>query len=855
MAIPNPPIGLTPHQSEWLPAPGPRVDVTLSWQPSAGAAFYGVRVEDLTAPLLRLAGNSCGGDPHYFCRDDVAGTTVTIQARAGHAYRWWVHAVNGDGWSDAAVAGFRMGEPPVDEKLELGPLQIFPTVPNYREIVAPSPPQWRVEVLYGPVQQQILIRGDVLDRNKQSLATVTSERAAGGPRKTILTFPVPPLAPGRYTLRVSVSGLDSVLLAQAETDYRVHTNAPDVRIDENGLLRRHSIPWFPFGFYMGEPMTDFDFARMSSWGANCAVSYGYGALGYLPKNEENALQQAQQFISRAESHGMGIFYNLGGFYQDQNLFPDPALRTGLELAVEYLSRVQSHDALLGWSLADEPDHVLPFRRLPKVLAMEQLIAELDSGHPTWLVLINPTKETLDGYYLASDLTAVDPYPIPDHPLTLVEEYTTANVQAARGVRPNWTVVQLHDRALYDPHHPSTTDEPTAEEKICMPMLALTAGATGLFCYSYADLFCEVRQDLITGEYTREDATQETLDRRFTEVEAMAGHVTSVIPALLAGTERKLRLKAKTPPTRLRQRAVELGGVLWVILANPTDDTLTVSYTLPALKDVTWGRADAPNGEVSVVAPVDATTLTVQVPARSGGTVRVERAGVLGTRWAPLPDTATDIAAGANGAVWITGKKATAGGFEIRELRGAAWTTVPGAGARRIAVGRKGPWVVNDRNRIQRREGSQWPTLPGTAHDIAVGPNEEAWIISTIPTRGGFKVRWWDGDEWHTLPGATGGMRIAVGPLGTPWIVDADKRILRHDGVRWVQLPGSANDIGIGADGTPWVIGTNLMPKGFGIFRWNGVDWVRTDSGASAITVGRDGLPLVVNSEGESFRRM
>ncbi len=847
MAAPNPPTALTPNTTQWRPVAGPKANVTLSWQPSPGATFYGLRVQDLTVPSLRLEGNDCSGDPHYVCRNNVTTTSVTISARAGHAYSWWIHAGNAEGWSAPASATFRMGEPPLNPNFTHGALQVFPLSPPYREIVAPSPTEWRVEALFtrpAGDTQTYAIAGNVRDSNGTVLAD-GSTPLAGSAQRTTLVLTVPALAPGRYTLRVNLRSPANAIVEQEELEYDVHANAPTVRIAEKGLLRRHSIPWFPFGFYIAEQMADEDFARMASWGANCAISYGFGFLGYGTGNEGPALQLARDFIDRAGRNGMGILWNFAGFYQDTQHFPNPDQRTGLELAVEYMRNFKAHPALLAYYLADEPNLGGHIDRTPKLFAMQQLVADYDSDHPSWIVLLSGSQPVDDFHYRTADFLAVDSYPIPGYPIEWVEQWTQANAASARGVRPNWTVPQLHDVGVY-PQFPTEPHEPTAREKICMAMLALTGGATGLVFYSYFDQFREVILHPMTGQYAVVPSSPQTLARRFAEIAAVARHLTSVIPALVAGTARTLTPRAAT---QVRHRAVELGGEMWVILANPTSAALTASFGVPAGG---WGRADAPNGEVSGGLS-DPTTLTVTVPARSGGTVRVERAGVLGSGWKPMPDTATDIGAGPDGSVWIIGTASTGGGHDIRQFNGTGWTTVPG-GAVRIAVGPSGPWVVNNANNIYRRSGNGFALLPGTAVDIGLGPKGEAWIIGTNVVAGGFGVYWWDGDEWRAVEG--GGARIAVGPSGVPWIVDSAKRILRHDGIRWIQLPGAANDIGVGADGTPWVIGTDNVGNGnFGIYRWDGVGWPRVDGFATDITVASDGLPWVVNKGHEIYRRL
>ena len=71
---------------------------------------------------------------------------------------------------------------------------------------------------------------------------------------------------------------------------------------------------------------------------------------------------------------------------------------------------------------------------------------------------------------------------------------------------------------------------------------------------------------------------------------------------------------------------------------------------------------------------------------------------------------------------------------------------------------------------------------------------------------------------------------------------------------WQQLPGLAVDIGVGADGSVWVIGKNRVAGGYGIFQWTGSNWRMIDGGAVEVSVGPDGTPWVVNSNGNIYKR-
>jgi len=63
---------------------------------------------------------------------------------------------------------------------------------------------------------------------------------------------------------------------------------------------------------------------------------------------------------------------------------------------------------------------------------------------------------------------------------------------------------------------------------------------------------------------------------------------------------------------------------------------------------------------------------------------------------------------------------------------------------------------------------------------------------------------WNGTTWVPVDG--GGVRIAVGPDGLPWMVNSVGNIYHDEGHGWVQQPGGGRDIGVGADGSVWLIG-------------------------------------------------
>jgi hypothetical protein len=222
------------------------------------------------------------------------------------------------------------------------------------------------------------------------------------------------------------------------------------------------------------------------------------------------------------------------------------------------------------------------------------------------------------------------------------------------------------------------------------------------------------------------------------------------------------------------------------------------------------------------------------------------------RWEQIDGEATDIGVGADGSAWVIGssKSKINGGNGIYRLGVMGWEQIDkDGGAIRIDVDPSGnPWVVDNNDNIFRRSGAEWEQIDGTATDIGIGADGSVWIVGTKPRFGGYGIYRWDGRNWEIVSD-DGAVRIDVDPQGNPWIVNDNGNIYRRVGNRWEQLPGTATDIGIGADGSVWIVGTKPRFGGYGIYRWDGRNWeIVSDDGAVQISVDNRGTPWVVDSE-------
>lgn len=163
----------------------------------------------------------------------------------------------------------------------------------------------------------------------------------------------------------------------------------------------------------------------------------------------------------------------------------------------------------------------------------------------------------------------------------------------------------------------------------------------------------------------------------------------------------------------------------------------------------------------------------------------------------------EIAAGTDGSVWGLAKAKVPGGHQLmRCVPGTGthtWEQVSG-GATSVSVGPDGlPWVVNDRGSVMtltpgpgpdrfKGPGAVWTNVSQAnqkATDIGVGVGTLLGVWITTDTG----ILAWNGRlpntpaqgarlalDWEKMPGA--GVRIATGPDGLPWLVNAASGIFR-----------------------------------------------------------------------------
>ncbi len=246
----------------------------------------------------------------------------------------------------------------------------------------------------------------------------------------------------------------------------------------------------------------------------------------------------------------------------------------------------------------------------------------------------------------------------------------------------------------------------------------------------------------------------------------------------------------------------------------------------------------------------------------------------GKSWVLMNGFARDIAIGGGGEVFVISRLNNPFSWSVKEKK---WQRLEGleeGSGRRIAVEPNGfPWMVGNVGQIWRHDGSNWISISGTARDISVGPDGTVMITGTdgSPRRWNRKKQGWEKMLKE-------GENISVGPRGSPWMVDEtgvifasrffkedegkerQRRTARggatiatitsDDPIKFVKVKGAATDIGIGADGSVFIVGIESD-----VGRWSNRRQVFLPfpGDLSRISVDPDGNPWGINRDGEVFR--
>jgi hypothetical protein len=236
----------------------------------------------------------------------------------------------------------------------------------------------------------------------------------------------------------------------------------EVRCDLlTGTLVADGLPFFPVGFYCQWPVVPTLPEE--------EVVKGFNMMSPYWKIDNKQRKERLRFMDRCAQLGMKVNYNIcnvaAGGVHTEALDKDEKLAL-LKKEVEAL---RDHPALLSWYLYDEPEgQGVPADSLKEAY---DLIKTLDPYHPVTIVFMAP--HMANQYAHVMDIAMTDPYPVPNGPITQVEEYVEILNGYFRYQKPVWVVPQAFGGNEW------WTREPDPREVRAMTYLGLIHNASGV----------------------------------------------------------------------------------------------------------------------------------------------------------------------------------------------------------------------------------------------------------------------------------------------------------------------------------------------------------------------------------------
>ncbi len=365
---------------------------------------------------------------------------------------------------------------------------------------------------------------------------VGGEYPLGGGRREVLV-PRSVFPDGFHTVTAKVFR-NGRLAAKARTRFSTAPPKPwAVRIDRRtrGLVVDGK-PFFPFGFYVhkgrfyDDPLgPEYVLDLEAPHKFNLVCPYHNFDLGFRREKRPTI----ERFLDRADAVGLKMHYDIRKLCCAK---PTSEIEAAI---LDEVRHYRSFPAVLCWYLADEPAG----QRIPaeRFLGMYPRIRRTDPYHPTTMVFCIPAKAP--EYLEALDIVMVDPYPIPNQPVTRVAQ-TLDSVRAALPPgMPLWCVPQAFGGGE------GWGREPTPEEERCMTYLAILHGATGIQYF--------IRRPPMNNPFT---------GALWGEIRRMASEIRELTPLLLSPSPRP-EVRVTAPAVGVEAAAYRRSRQVLILVVN------------------------------------------------------------------------------------------------------------------------------------------------------------------------------------------------------------------------------------------------------------------------------------------------
>lgn len=269
--------------------------------------------------------------------------------------------------------------------------------------------------------------------------------------------PVGDIVPGAATVRAALEKAGRRLWSKRWRVDVVERRRPQVAL--GGRLETYvdGRPFFPIGIYH-IARKYYDQAR--SMGFNCVQAWG------------TTVEGARAALDAAHEKGLKVILEMTTLLRGKYR-PEEVRRI--------VRACRRHPALLAWYPVDEPGP----GHYERCVDAYRIFREEDPDHPVYLVMCDPAR--FGQFAGATDILAIDPYPIPRRSVEMVAGWMRAAQEAVRGEKAVWLIPQLHNIAAY--RDASKGRAPTPAEEWCMVALGLVYGAKGIVYYPWDDRKC------------------------------------------------------------------------------------------------------------------------------------------------------------------------------------------------------------------------------------------------------------------------------------------------------------------------------------------------------------------------------
>ncbi len=306
-------------------------------------------------------------------------------------------------------------------------------------------------------------------------------------------------------------------------------------IDRHNRLIVDGKPFFPLGMYLSHVNTNqVDAYAKGPW--NCALPYVGGKWADLDYMASKSLK---------------VIYGLHEYWA--NFGRTPRFKTEEEASAacrRTVLSVKDHPAIIAWYSLDE----MPLKFMPRMLARQRMMREIDPDHPTYAVLYQFYQ--IREYMPVSDVLGTDPYPIGDGSISLPTDHARTVREGTFGMRAMWQVPQAFDWGWFvsPQEYPNRCRLPTAEEARSMTWQSIAGGANGIVYWAYHYIHWRLKgeaYDNFYGAYCR-----------------VGEEVKRFIPVIMSVEQ---SAKVLSCPKAVACRVWRMDGKTYLLMCNTTRD--------------------------------------------------------------------------------------------------------------------------------------------------------------------------------------------------------------------------------------------------------------------------------------------